>query len=52
VRPGDQLVIQGEIVNWRGHCGRINTIAKVGRNVAAEAVLSFVLVNPEDYITP
>jgi len=43
VVPGDQLITEARIEKIRGRVGKVRTVAKVGDDVAAEAVLGFIL---------
>ncbi|HPE91870.1 MAG TPA: 3-hydroxyacyl-ACP dehydratase FabZ [Synergistales bacterium] len=43
VVPGDQLVTEARIERIRGRVGKVRTVARVGDEVAAEAVLGFIL---------
>jgi 3-hydroxyacyl-[acyl-carrier-protein] dehydratase len=43
VVPGDQLVTEARIERIRGRVGKVRTVARVGEEVAAEAVLGFIL---------
>ncbi len=43
VVPGDQLVTEARIEKIRGRVGKVRTVARVGDEVAAEAVLGFIL---------
>lgn len=44
VLPGDVLRIEVEIVATRGYIGKMRAVAHVGEDVAAEAEISFALV--------
>jgi 3-hydroxyacyl-[acyl-carrier-protein] dehydratase len=41
--PGDQIILEVEVIRLKGSVGRVKTIAKVDGQVAAEAELMFVL---------
>ncbi len=43
VVPGDQLVMEMEIIRQKGDVGRVKGVAKVNEQIAAEAELMFVL---------
>ncbi len=43
VEPGDQLLIEGEILKVKGNIARIRAVAKVEGQVAAEAELMFII---------
>lgn len=49
VTPGDQLLIEGEVISQRGSYGRLRATARVNGVVAADATYSFVLVDRESY---
>ena len=44
VIPGDQLIIEANVVRWKGLMGRVHIVAKVGDQVACEGDFSFALV--------
>lgn len=41
--PGDQIIIEVEVIKLRGNVGKVKTVAKVENQVAAEAELMFIL---------
>lgn len=41
--PGDQIIIEVEVLHLRGNVGRVQAFAKVDNQVAAEAEMMFVL---------
>ena len=43
VLPGDQLILEVELVEWNGNSGKIKGIAKVGEQVVASGDLSLAL---------
>ncbi|GAB6280442.1 MAG: 3-hydroxyacyl-ACP dehydratase FabZ [Thermovirga sp.] len=43
VVPGDQLITEACIVKVRGRVGKARTVARVGDEIAAEAILGFVI---------
>lgn len=43
VVPGDQIIIEIEVLRIKGNVGRVKGIAKVDNQVAAEAEMMFVL---------
>lgn len=43
VVPGDQLVTEARVVKIRGRVGKVRTVARVGDDIVAEAILGFVL---------
>lgn len=43
VKPGDQLVLEVELVKWDGTVGKVKSCAKVGDQVAAEGNLTIKL---------
>ena len=45
VVPGDQLVTEATIEKIRGRVGKVRTVARVGKDIAAEAVLGFVIAS-------
>ena len=45
VVPGDQLVTEATIEKIRGRVGKVRTLARVGKDIAAEAVLGFVIAS-------
>lgn len=45
VVPGDQLVTEATIEKFRGRVGKVRTLARVGKDIAAEAVLGFVIAS-------
>ena len=45
VTPGDQLIIEAEVVRWKGTMGRVHIVAKVEGEVACEGDFSFALVD-------
>ena len=47
VRPGDQLVLEAESLHIRARAGHCRCRALVGGEVAAEAEIKFMLVDPE-----
>jgi UDP-3-O-[3-hydroxymyristoyl] N-acetylglucosamine deacetylase/3-hydroxyacyl-[acyl-carrier-protein] dehydratase len=47
VRPGDQLILEAEAVNVRVRTGHCRCRALIGRDVAAEAEIKFMLVDAE-----
>jgi 3-hydroxyacyl-[acyl-carrier-protein] dehydratase len=47
VVPGDQLKIQAEIIKLRGTVGKVSGKAYIGDDLAAEALLTFVLVDKQ-----
>lgn len=48
VIPGDQLVIEAEMIHVRHNACRVKAIARVDDAIAAEAIMSFGLVESED----
>lgn len=44
VVPGDQLVIEANLIKQRGNIGKVRTVAKVDGEVACEGELTFALV--------
>ena len=47
VRPGDQLILEAEALHVRPRTGHCRCIARVGKEVAVEAEIKFMLVDPE-----
>jgi len=45
VVPGDQLVTEATIEKIRGRVGKVRTLARVGKDIAAEAILGFVIAS-------
>jgi len=45
VVPGDQLVTEATLEKIRGRVGKVRTVARVGKDVAAEAILGFVIAS-------
>ena len=45
VVPGDQLVTEATIEKIRGRVGKVRTLARVGKDIVAEAVLGFVIAS-------
>ena len=45
VIPGDQLIIEANVVRWKGQMGRVHIVAKVADQVACEGDFSFALVD-------
>ena len=45
VVPGDQLVTEATLEKMRGRVGKVRTVARVGKDVAAEAILGFVIAS-------
>ena len=43
VVPGDQLIIEVEVIRVKGSVGKVKAISKVDNQVAAEAELMFIL---------
>lgn len=43
VKPGDQLILEAEVISKRGVLGVAKGIAKVGDKIACEAVLKFAI---------
>ncbi len=43
VRPGDQLVMEAKLARFRSRIGRIEAVARVDDQIAAEAVMGFML---------
>jgi UDP-3-O-[3-hydroxymyristoyl] N-acetylglucosamine deacetylase/3-hydroxyacyl-[acyl-carrier-protein] dehydratase len=43
VRPGDVLIIDVELIKWRGKIGRARGICRVGEDVVSEAEVTFML---------
>ena len=41
--PGDQIIIEVEVLHLRGNVGRVQAFAKVDNQVAAEAEMMFIL---------
>jgi 3-hydroxyacyl-[acyl-carrier-protein] dehydratase len=41
--PGDQIILEVEVIRLKGSVGRVKTVAKVDGQIAAEAELMFVL---------
>mgnify|MGYP000993622053 CR=1 FL=1 len=48
VTPGDQLVIEAEMIHVRHNACKVRAVAMVDNAVAAEAVMSFGLVENEE----
>ncbi len=44
VVPGDQLIIEAELIKQRGNIGKVRTVARVDGEVACEGELIFALV--------
>ncbi len=44
VVPGDQLIIEAELIKRRGSIGKVQTVAKVGDEIACQGELTFALV--------
>jgi 3-hydroxymyristoyl/3-hydroxydecanoyl-(acyl carrier protein) dehydratase len=47
VRPGDQLILEAEALHVRTRTGHCRCRAYVGKDVAAEAEIKFMLVDDE-----
>lgn len=47
VIPGDQLVIEAEMVHWRHNAYKVKAVAMVDGAVAAEAVMTFSIMDAE-----
>jgi UDP-3-O-[3-hydroxymyristoyl] N-acetylglucosamine deacetylase/3-hydroxyacyl-[acyl-carrier-protein] dehydratase len=47
VRPGDQLILEAEALHVRPRTGHCRCIARVGKEVAVEAEIKFMLVDSE-----
>ena len=47
VRPGDQLILESEVLHLRPRTARCRCVARVGSDVAAEAEIKFVLVDAD-----
>lgn len=45
VVPGDQLIIEAELVRFKGTVGRVHIVARVDDEVACEGDFSFALVD-------
>lgn len=43
VVPGDQLIVEVDVIRLKGNVGKVKAIAKVDNQVAAEAELMFIL---------
>lgn len=43
VIPGDTVIFEGELLNYRRGLGKVKVEAKVGEELRAEAVITFVL---------
>jgi 3-hydroxyacyl-[acyl-carrier-protein] dehydratase len=43
IAPGDQIILEVEVLRLRGNVGRVKAYAKVDGQIAAEAELMFVL---------
>ena len=41
--PGDQIIIEAEVIKVRGNVGRVKAVAKVDDQIATEAELMFLL---------
>ncbi|HEX7713951.1 MAG TPA: 3-hydroxyacyl-ACP dehydratase FabZ [Bacillota bacterium] len=41
--PGDQIIIEVEVLHLRGNVGRVQAFAKVDNQIAAEAEMMFIL---------
>jgi UDP-3-O-[3-hydroxymyristoyl] N-acetylglucosamine deacetylase/3-hydroxyacyl-[acyl-carrier-protein] dehydratase len=52
VTPGDQMIIDIEMIRWHGTYGRFRAVSRVNATVVAEAVYSFVLVDPGAHQSP
>ncbi len=52
VVPGDQLVIEAEIVRQKGAIGKMHIVAKVEEEVACSGDFSFVLVDEDQESDP
>lgn len=52
VLPGDTLVSEIEVLWFRSNVGRVKAIARVGAQVAAEAEITFALVDREPEPAP
>ena len=44
VVPGDQLIIEAELIKQRGSIGRVRAVAKVDDEIACEGELTFALM--------
>jgi 3-hydroxyacyl-[acyl-carrier-protein] dehydratase len=47
VTPGDQLVLEAELVAMKGRVGKLRTTARVEGQVVAEGELTFSLVDAD-----
>jgi UDP-3-O-[3-hydroxymyristoyl] N-acetylglucosamine deacetylase / 3-hydroxyacyl-[acyl-carrier-protein] dehydratase len=47
VRPGDQLILESEAIRVRARTGHCRCRARIGKDVAAEAEIKFMIVDPE-----
>jgi len=45
VVPGDQLITEARITRIRGPVGKVQAVARVGGEIAAEAILGFMLAH-------
>ena len=45
VVPGDQLITEARVTRIRGPVGKVHAVAKVGDEIAAEALLGFMLAH-------
>ncbi|HOJ78404.1 MAG TPA: 3-hydroxyacyl-ACP dehydratase FabZ [Bacillota bacterium] len=43
VVPGDQLILEIEVVRFKGNVGKVKAVAKVDNQIAAEADLMFIM---------
>jgi 3-hydroxyacyl-[acyl-carrier-protein] dehydratase len=43
VIPGDQLIVEAEVIRLKGNVGKTKAVAKVDNQIAAEAELMFIL---------
>jgi 3-hydroxyacyl-[acyl-carrier-protein] dehydratase len=41
--PGDQIIIEVEVIRLKGNVGKVKAVAKVDNQIAAEADLMFIL---------
>jgi 3-hydroxyacyl-[acyl-carrier-protein] dehydratase len=48
VRPGDQLIMEVEIIKWRRDAGRVRVVGKVDGQVAAHGEYLFVFMKEGD----
>ena len=48
VRPGDQMVIEAELIRQRGNMGKAKAVVTVDEEIVCEAEFMFALIEPDE----